>query len=270
MTTVIVLTTTAVFIPWLSIVYTVIKRGMKAVYSGFFTNDMLLASTDDPLNMGGVSHAIVGTLILVGLAALIAVPLGILSALYIVEIRGRLSGLVRFLIQAMSGVPSIVAGLFVYSTVVLLVFEKFNAISGACALAILMIPTVARTSEEVLRLVPEELRAASYAVGATQLRTTMRVVLPTARGGLVTASVLGVARVAGETAPLLLTSIYFVGFKTSLTDGPIASLPTYVFSSLGIGTENAVARAWGGALVLLSLIFVIFLAARILGGRQKK
>jgi phosphate transport system permease protein len=256
-----------VLIPWTSLIYTVISKGSKVIYSGWFTNDMSVTAADDAFNAGGVSHAIVGTLIIITIATLISVPVGIASAVYIVEIRGRFSSMVRFLTQAMSGVPSIVAGLFIYSTLVILVFEKFNALAGAFALAILMLPTVARTSEEVLKLVPEDLRSASYALGASQVSTTFKVTLPTVRNGLVTAAVLGVARIAGETAPLLLTSLYLVSFSTDLAGKPMATLPTYTFGNLQIGTENAVARAWGGSLTLLALIFVLFLLARLLAGR---
>jgi phosphate transport system permease protein len=176
--------------------------------------------------------------------------------------------MVRFLTQAMSGVPSIVAGLFIYSTVVIF-FGGFSAIAGSLALVILMLPTVARTSEEVLKIVPDELRSASYALGATQARTTFRVVLPTVASGLVTAAVLGIARVVGETAPLILTASYFVAKSTSLTE-PIASLPIYIFSSLGLGDANATTRAWGGSLVLLGVVFILFAITRALSTRLRR
>ena len=268
-TAVITLGFVAVTIPWVSIVWTVIHRGIKAFYTGFLTTDMLVNSPDDPLNMGGVSHAIVGTLIQVLMASVIAVPLGIVAAVYIVEVRGRAARWVRFFTQAMSGVPSIVAGLFVYATVVVAITHRFNALAGALALSILMLPTVARTAEEVLKVVSDDLRAASYALGATEFATTSRVVLPAIRSGLVTAAVLGVARVAGETAPLLLTSQYFVKFTMNVTSGPMASLPTYIFGNLGVGSENSVARAWAGSGVLLVIIFILFLLARLFGGRNR-
>ena len=258
----------AVLIPWVSIIGTVIARGSKAIYVGYFTNDMLVTSSDDPLNAGGVLHAIVGTSLIVLIASLVAVPLGIVAAVYIVETKGRFASLVRFLSQAMSGVPSIVAGLFIYATIVI-IFGSFSAWAAAASLAILMLPTVARTSEEVLKLVSDDLRSASYALGATQARTTFRVVLPTISSGLVTAAVLGVARVAGETAPLILTASYFVKTSVNLNQ-PIATMPIYIFSNLGIGTENSVARAWGGSLVLLTIVFVLFLFARIISSRLKR
>lgn len=257
-----------VLIPWFSILFTVVNNGRHALYSGFLTQDMASTSADQELHLGGLSHALVGTCLLVLMASAVAIPLGIMAAIYIVEVKGRFASTVRFFTQAMSGVPSIVAGLFIYATVVLSVFHRFNAISGSLALAVLMLPTVARTAEEVLKVVPDELRHASYAVGATQFSTTMRVVLPTVRSGLVTAAVLGIARVAGETAPLLLTSLYLVAFTTNVSSGPIASLPTYVFGNLGVGTDNAVTRAWGGSLVLMAIILVLFTIARLAGGRS--
>jgi phosphate transport system permease protein len=258
----------AVTIPWVSILLTVIRKGMKAFHANYITDDMRITPSSDALQYGGVAHAIIGTLIMVLVASLIAVPLGILAAVYIVEIRGRFANLVRFLTQAMSGVPSIVAGLFVYSTIVIF-FRSFSAIAGALSLVILMLPTVARTSEEVLKIVPAELRSASYALGATQFRTTFRVVVPTVSSGLVTAAVLGVARVVGETAPLLLTASYFTAKSFNITE-PIGSLPIYIFSSLGIGDANATARAWGGSLVLLVVVLILFVFARIISSRLSR
>ncbi len=255
----------AVTIPWVSIIVTVVSKGSKAFHAKYLTDDMRITPSSDLLQYGGVRHAIVGTLLMVLMASAIAVPLGILAAIYIVEVKGRLAKMVRFLTQAMSGVPSIVAGLFVYSTVVIF-FERFSAIAGALSLVILMLPTVARTSEEVLKIVPEELRSASYALGASQARTTFTVVLPTVASGLVTAAVLGIARVVGETAPLLLTASYFVATSTNVTQ-PIASLPIYIFSNLGLGDANATTRAWGGSLVLLVVVLVLFVLARVISSR---
>ncbi|CAB4607560.1 unannotated protein [freshwater metagenome] len=258
----------AVTIPWVSIFVTVYQKGSKAFHAKYLTDDMRITPSSDLIQYGGVAHAIIGTLIMVIIASLIAVPLGILAAVYIVEIKGRFAKLVRFLTQAMSGVPSIVAGLFIYATVVVF-FGGFSAWAGALSLVILMLPTVARTSEEILKIVPDDLRTASYALGATQARTTFRVVLPTVASGLVTAAVLGIARVVGETAPLILTASYFVAKSTSLTE-PIASLPIYIFSSLGLGDDNATTRAWGGSLVLLGVVFILFAIARTISTRLSR
>ena len=258
----------AVTIPWLSIFITVFQKGSEAFHSKYLTDDMRITPSGDDLQYGGIAHAIVGTLLMVIVATIISVPFGIIAAIYIVEVKGRFSDMIRLLVQAMSGVPSIVAGLFVYSTVVV-AFGSFSAWAGALALSILMLPTVARTSEEVLKLVPADLRDSSAALGATQARTVFTVVIPTVASGLITAAVLGVARVVGETAPLILTSSYFVATSTNLNQ-PIASLPIYIFSSLGLGDQNATARAWGGALVLLGLVFFFFLITRIFSSRIKR
>ena len=255
------------FIPWVSILFTVFKRGASAIYWGYFTTDMSVTSGDDELNLGGLSHAIVGSGIILLVASLIAIPFGIITAIYITEIKGRLSGLVRIMIQSMSGVPSIVAGLFVFA--ILVSGRGFSALSGSVALSILMLPTVARTAEEVLKLVPEDIRTSAYALGATQTATTFRIVLPAARAGLVTASMLGMARVAGETAPRIMTSFYSANFSTDTSGHPLASLPMYIYQNFTNGTDLALSRAWGGAAVLLSIIFIIFTIARLSSGRAK-
>ena len=258
----------AVTIPWFSIFFTVFQKGSEAFHSSYLTDDMRITPSGDDLQYGGIAHAIVGTMLMVLVATVISVPFGIIAAVYIVEVKGRFASLIRFLVQAMSGVPSIVAGLFVYSTVVIS-FGGFSAWAGAVALSILMLPTVARTSEEVLKLVSVDLRTSSAALGATQARTVFTVVIPTVASGLITAAVLGVARVVGETAPLILTSSYFVATSTNLNE-PIASLPIYIFSSLGLGDQNATARAWGGALVLLGMVFFFFLLTRLFSSRIKR
>lgn len=259
----------AAFTPWLSIFVTVLLKGTPGLRLNFFSQDMRTTTPDDFLEYGGAIHAIVGSMMMVAIASAITLPLGILSGIYLTEVRGRLSFLVRFVVQSMSGVPSIVAGLFVYTTWVMST-KSFSAFSGALALAVLMLPTVARTAEEVLKLVPEDLRAAGYALGARQWRTAFIVVVPTVRSGLTTAAILGVARVIGETAPLLLTSLSNTALRFHPFDGPIASLPTYVFGYLQIGTEYAIARAWSGSLVLLVIVLILFTLARRIGGKDKR
>jgi len=165
----------------------------------------------------------------------------------------------------MSGVPSIVAGLFIYAALIVTKVIPFTGFAGSLALAILMLPTVARTAEEVLRLVPDELRSAALALGGTQLRTVLLVVIPSAKTGLITAVILGVARVAGETAPLLLTA--FGGNSVNLNpfSGTMATLPWYIFTQMTLGTDNDVARAWVAGLTLLILVSLFFVGARLLG-----
>ena len=244
-------------------------KGIKGVRLNFFTSDMRTTTPDDFMNMGGAAHAIIGSFIMVLIATVITLPLGILSGVYVTEVRGRFSGVVRFVIQSMSGVPSIVAGLFVYTTFVD-ASGTFSALAGSFALGILMLPTVARTSEEVLKLVPDDLRSAGYALGARQWRSTLMIVLPTVRSGLITAGILGVARVIGETAPLLLTALSNTSFVFNPIKGPIGSLPMYIFGMLQIGTENSINRAWTGSFVLLLLVFGLFSLARFIAGKDKR
>ena len=260
---------TLAFAPWLSIFYSLVTKGFHGIYIGYFFRDMRVTTPDDELNMGGVGHAIFGSAIMVLIATAITLPLGILSGVYLTEVRGRLTRMIRFVIQSMSGVPSIVAGLFIYTTYVVMT-EQFSGLAGALALSILMLPTVARTAEEVLKLVPEDLRAASYALGARQWRSSLMVVLPTVRSGLTTAAILGVARVIGETAPLILTAQSSSSFKFNPFSGQIASIPMYIFALLQIGTEYSMARAWSGALVLMTIVYLLFIVARRLGGKDKR
>ena len=254
------------FVPWLSIFFSLFQQGYKALHLGYFVSDMRTTGPDDDLNVGGVLHAITGSLVMVAIATVVTLPLGILSGAYLTEIRGRMSFFVRFVIQSMSGVPSIVAGLFVYATVVTQM-KQFSGLAGSMALAVLMLPTVARTSEEVLKLVPDELRSAGYALGSRQWRTAIMIVIPTVRSGLVTAAILGIARVVGETAPLILTSLYAPNIRLNPFSGPIASLPSYVFGLLVQGTEYAVARAWAGSLVLMCVVGSLFALARYIGNK---
>jgi phosphate transport system permease protein len=211
----------------------------------------------------------VGTIIMVGGALIISFPIGVLTALYLTEIRGKLSRPIKFLVQAMSGVPSIVAGLFILSSLVYPVTKSLSGMMGSFALSILMIPTIARTSEEMLRLIPQELREAGVALGGTQWRTVAGVILPAARSGLVTAIILGMARIIGETAPLLLVSGGGDSLNFNPTSGAMGSLPYYIWKAfLTGGTEEAFARAWGGLLVLLAFIFILFGLARFISGRK--
>jgi phosphate transport system permease protein len=247
----------------------VLNPGLRNFHFSLLFGDSSVVEVNSPLDVGGLAHALVGSIIVVGLATLISVPFGILSALYITEVRGKLVPYVRFFIQAMSGVPSIVAGLFIYAALIVTQVFPFTGFTGSLALAILMLPTVARTAEEVLRLVPDELRNAALSLGGTQTRTIFQVVLPSAKTGLITAVILGIARVAGETAPLLLTA--FGGNTVNLNpfSGTMATLPWYIFSQMSLGTENDVARAWVAALTLLVLVTLIFSTARILGRNRR-
>ena len=260
---------TLTLIPIVSIVSTVFLKGYKGIHFGMFTNDMTLASVNDPVTSGGLIHALIGTLIMVGGALIVSFPIGLLTALYLTEIRGNLARPIKFLVQAMSGVPSIVAGLFILSILVIPVTQELTGLMGSLALSILMIPTIARTAEEMLLLIPNDLREAGVALGATQWRTVSGVVVPAAKSGLVTAVILGIARIIGETAPILLVSGGADALNFNPTSGPMGSLPFYIWKAfLTGGTEEAYARAWGGMLILLILIMVLFGLARYLSGRK--
>lgn len=262
---------TAVFVGVIAwVLWSAIKPGLASFEWSLLTQDAQGLGVDEPLTKGGMLHAIAGSLIVVTLATVISVPLSILAALYVTEVRGRMVPFVRFMIQAMSGVPSIVAGLFVFAAIVVSGGFGFSGLAGSIALAILMLPTVARTAEEILRLVPDDLRSAALALGGTQARSVWLVVVPAVRSGLMTAAILGVARVAGETAPLLLTAFGSIGTNLNPFSGPMATLPWYIFTQLQLGTDNDVARAWVGALVLLAMVLFFFALARVLANRLRK
>jgi phosphate transport system permease protein len=256
-------------IPIVSILATVISKGIKGLHWSLFTTDMSLATPTDAIAVGGLLHAITGTLTMVALSLVISVPIGILTALYMTEIKGRLIGPIRFLVQAMSGVPSIVAGLFILSSVLYPITKAYSGFMGVLALSILMIPTIARTSEEVLNLIPNDLREAGVALGGTQWRTVAMIVLPAAKSGLITAMILGVARIAGETAPLLLLTGGGDRVNPNPFDGPMGSLPYYIWKAFNSGSPEAITRAWAGLLVLVLLVLILFTAARMLGGKKK-
>jgi len=258
----------ALLLPVISILWTVISRGTAAIYSGFFTSDMAQDPFSSPLDTGGIKHALIGTLWLIVIALIISVPLGILTALYLTEIKGPGSRLIRFLVQAMSGIPSIVAGLFIYSALISGSGRGFSGFMGALALSILMIPTVARTAEEVLKLVPADLREAGLALGATQWKTVGIVVIPAAKSGLVTAVILGVARIAGETAPLLFTTGGADDTNLNPIDGNMGSIPFYIWKALIDGSPEAASRAWAGLLILMIAVLALFSLSRYLS-RQK-
>jgi len=257
-----------VILPLGSILVEIITRGIGGLSLGIFTTDMAITSSDAPLDEGGLIHAIVGTLYIVVIASLISVPIGILTALYLTEIKGKAAGTIRFFVQAMSGIPSIVAGLFIYAIWMIALGNQYSAFAGAMALAILMVPTVARTSEEVLKLIPSDLREAGLAMGGTQWRTVAMIVIPAAQSGLITAVILGVARVAGETAPLLLTMGGADALNLNPFDGNSSAIPFYVWKNFLLGTETSIDRAWSGVLVLMIIVLFFFTLTRFLAGRK--
>ena len=253
--------------PIFSIVASVFVRGYKGLHLGLLTHDMKLNSPNDPINQGGLLHALTGTMIMVAIALVISLPIGILTAVYLTEIKGKFFRPIRFLVQAMSGVPSVVAGLFILSAIIFPITKSPSGFMGGLALSILMIPTIARTSEEVLLLIPSDLREAGVALGGTQWRTVAMVVIPAARSGLVTAVILGVARVAGETAPLILTTGGGDVVNPDPFHAPMGSLPFYIWKSFSFGTPESITRAWAAIFILLVIVFVLFIAARLLSER---
>lgn len=262
---------TLAVIPIVSILVTVAVKGWRGMHWGLFTQDMAQATVNDPIENGGMLAAIVGTLIMVSLALVFTLPISILTALYLTEIKGKFTRPIRFLVQAMSGVPSIVAGLFILSALIYPVTGERTGLMGALALAILMIPTVARTAEEVLLLIPNDLREAGLALGATQWRTVAMVVVPAVKSGLVTAIILGVARVIGETAPVLLVSGGGEATNFNPVSGPMGSIPYYVWKSFQLGgTEESSQRTWAGLLVLILWVLFLFSIARYISSRSQK
>lgn len=253
-----------------SILFSIANWGLKAVSPHFIVQNNVYITPTTSLDYGGAGHALVGSLLVVGLATLIAVPLGLAVAVYLTETRGRLKGPVRFLSQSMSGLPSIVAGLFVYAVFIATGTANLSGWLGSLALALLMIPTVVRMAEEVLKLVPGDLRSAALALGAPQRRAFFQVIMPTAKAGLITAVLLGVARVVGETAPLILTTRLMSETSFNPFYGDLATLPTYIFSNLTAGFDTGRARAWAAAFLLLAVVGLIFGATRALTSQKTK
>ena len=261
---------TITFLPVVSILFITIKNGIAGLRWNLFTTDMFNASFLDPIGNGGLLHALLGTITLILIAMVISVPMGIMTALYLTEIKGKGSNLIQFVVQAMSGVPSVVAGLFIFTAVILITPLKASAAAGGLALTVLMIPTVTRTAQEVLLLVPGDLREAGLAMGATQWKTVATIVVPAARNGLITATILGVARIAGETAPLIFTIGGADKLNLNIFKDYTSAMPFYVWKGLTLGTPESIQRAWTGILILLILVLSLFTVARTLGGRRMK
>lgn len=253
----------------LSVLWSVISAGAQTISWTFLSQNNVYISPTTSLEYGGVGHSIVGTLLIVGLTTLVTVPFGIAIAVYLTETRGKARGAIRILIQAMSGLPSVVAGLFVYSALIASGITQYAGWAGSLALLPLMLPTVARIAEEALRLVPADYRNGALALGAPAYRAFLQVTLPAAKTGIVTAVLLGIARIIGETAPLLLTTFAANNTSFNLFSGSMSSLPTYLYQYISNGNDTSTQRAWGAALVVLILVGVLFTTARILG-RSKK
>ena len=250
-----------VLIPLGFVLVTVIAKGASIISWTFLTSSIPFNVA--PAGVGGMGPAVVGTLEITGLATLLAVPIGVLGAIYLNEYGGNkiLARLIGFMADVMTGVPSIVMGLFIFSIWVL--HFGFSGLAGAFALGCLMLPIVIRSSYEILRLVPDSLREASYALGATKARVTMTVVLPAAIGGIVSGALLAIARAAGETAPLLFTILTVTSVNANVFSGPNTALPAQIFGNASAPYTGAQARAWGAALTLIVIAFALMIAARL-------
>jgi phosphate transport system permease protein len=254
-------------VPLVSLIYKVVVEGSSALNGRFLTWSMRNVIGEP----GGIYHAIVGTLLITLAATVISVPVGLLSAIYLVEYGGqsRLAGWIRFLVDVMTGIPSIVAGLFAYALFSLIFGPGTQmGLGGGVALSLLMIPIVVRSAEEMLKLVPDDLREASYALGVPKWRTIVKVVLPTAMAGIITGVMLAIARVIGETAPLLIICGSTDSVNFDLFHGQMASLPVFIYSSYtqpGSNPEILKSMAWGAALVLIIIVMALNLVARLAG-----
>jgi phosphate transport system permease protein len=243
-------------------------RGRTALpHLNFFTQDMQAAGPLDPITVGGIKHAIAGTLLMISIALALTVPLGIACALYLNQVRGRFARFVRTIVEAMTALPSIVAGLFVYATWILMLHFQRSGLAAALAISVMMLPIIIRASDVVLRLVPGTLTEAAEALGAPRWRTVWHVVLPTSRSGLATAVILGTARGIGETSPVLLTAGATAALNLNPTSGPMVSLPLAVFTFVKSPEPAMIARGFGAASVLMLLVLLLFAVARIIGGR---
>ncbi|HEX3781027.1 MAG TPA: phosphate ABC transporter permease PstA [Pseudonocardiaceae bacterium] len=261
MTSALVVAVVLALLPLVAILAYTIANGLTRFDGVFFSHSMRAVAETDP--NGGAYNAIIGTLEQVGIATVIAVPFGVLVAVYLVEYSsGRLGRVVSFFVDVMTGLPSIVAGLFIYALWIIALGQSFSGFAGSLALLILMLPTVIRSTEEMLKLVPVALREASYALGVAKWITVVRIVLPTALAGIITGSMLAIARVMGETAPVLLTVFGNPAINNNPFSGPQASLPLFVFTEVGASSDNAVNRAWAGALTLILIVLVLNLVAR--------
>jgi phosphate transport system permease protein len=249
-------------IPLYSLIETTIAKGVKVLDGYFLTHSMSGVITTGP--GGGVYAAIIGTIEQVGITTVISVPLGIFTAIYLVEYgRGRLARAITFFVDVMTGIPSIVAGLFILSLVLIMGFTSFySGFVGSLALVILMLPIVVRSSEEMLKLVPNELREATYALGVPKWRTILSIVLPTSIGGIITGVVLAIARVAGETAPVLLLIFGNSSINNNPFKGSQDSLPLFIYEEYNLGNDDSFNRAWSAALVLIIFVMILNLIAR--------
>lgn len=249
------------------VVFTVLRGWQALVNLNFYTQDMSGAGPLDPLDMGGILHAIVGTLVIIGISLVIVIPLGLACAVFLNEMPGRFARVVRTISEAMTALPSIVAGLFIYASLILALGVQKSGVAAALAISVMMLPIMIRSADVVLRLVPGSLKEASYALGAGQWSTVRRVTLPTAKSGLMTSIILGTALGIGETAPVLLTAGFTASLNTNPVEGPMITLPLATFEFVKSPEPAMIARGFGTAATLLVLVVILFVIARMIGGR---
>ncbi|WP_167047062.1 phosphate ABC transporter permease PstA [Salinibacterium sp. ZJ454] len=249
------------------VVFTLMRGSEAVLHWNFWVEDLSLAGPLDPLTVGGMAHAAVGTLIMIGLSLAIAIPLGLLCAVFMAEFPSPFANIVRTVTEAMTALPSIVCGLFIYATYILVFGFDKSGFAASLAITIMILPIIIRSADVVLRLVPATLKEASLAMGSSHWRTIWHVVLPTSKSGLMTAIVLGTARGIGETSPVLLTAGYTTFFNLNPFSGPMVSLPFATFTLVKSPEPTQIARGFGAAAVLMVLVFVLFLVARIIGGK---
>jgi phosphate transport system permease protein len=257
-----------VIVPLGFVLYTVIAKGASIISPQFLTSSIPFNVA--PANVGGMGPAVLGTITITALATVLAVPIGILAAIYINEYGGNqfLTRLIRFMADVMTGVPSIIMGLFIFA--IWVIHFGYSGLAGAFALGCLMLPIVIRSSEEMLRLVPDSLREGSYALGASKARVTLTVVLPAALGGIVSGSLLAVARAAGETAPVLFTIFTVTVANPDVFHGSNTTLAAQIFANASQPYEGAQDRGWGAALTLVAIAFILMIAARLVTARASR
>ncbi len=250
-------------VPLVWILWTVLSKGLDLVLTvDWWTKSQ--AGITPRKEGGGAYHAIVGTLLMSFVTLVISTPIAIFTAIYLVEYgRGRFARVVSFMVDILTGVPSIVAALFLYAVYITTLGQDRNGFSVSLALVLLMLPVVTRSTEEMLKLVPNELREASYALGVPKWKTITRIVLPTALSGIITGVLLGLARVMGETAPLIILAPYTTFINFNLFNGPMAALPTLIYTNFGNDVDPAIARMWAAALTLILFVLVLNLAGRL-------
>lgn len=248
--------------------YTFIHGLRALVHPNLYTEDMSLAGPLDPLTVGGVLHAVVGTLIQITIALIITIPLGITAALFLSEVTGPYARFLRTIVEAMTALPSIVAGLFILATLILILGFDKSGFAAGLAITVMMLPIMIRAADVVFRLVPGTLREASLGLGASQWKTVWHVVLPTSRSGLTTAIILATARGIGETSPVLLTAGFTASMNVNPFNGPMVSLPLATFQFVKSPQQTMIDRGFGTAVVLIVLVLILFIVARVIGAQN--